>query len=208
MARGGALAAALAGSLLAVSGAGGSGAQTPRLGGTVIVSGGIEPACLNPLLERCGDFVFAYVEDVLEGAYEVGPDRVRPSLVSTVGVTKNPPFTLTYHIRPEARWSDGVPISARDFVFTHRAYRTHLAPDDWNRTYVSSVRALDAKTVKVVLRSRFAGWRYLFGIVLPWHALRGEDLATVWTDRIDDPRTGGRSRAAPSSSSGSSVGAR
>ena len=34
-------------------------------------------------------------------------------------VTKTPPFTLTYHIRPEARWSDGTPVSARDFVFTH-----------------------------------------------------------------------------------------
>ncbi len=47
------------------------------------------------------------------------------------------------------------------------------------------------ETVKVVLRSRRAGWQgALFGIILPSHALRGEDLTQVWTDRIDNPTTG------------------
>jgi peptide/nickel transport system substrate-binding protein len=55
---------------------------------------------------------------------------------------------------------------------------------------VRRIRALDAETVEVVLRSRFAGWRNLFSVVLPRHALAGEDLATVWRDRIDNPKTG------------------
>jgi peptide/nickel transport system substrate-binding protein len=54
------------------------------------------------------------------------------------------------------------------------------------------VRAVDAKTVRVVLRSRYAGWRSLFNTVLPSHALTGEDLGQIFTDGIDDPR-----RAAP-----------
>ena len=49
---------------------------------------------------------------------------------------------------------------------------------------------IDAKTVRVVLRSRFAGWRNLFPIVLPQHALAGQDLAEIWGDRIDNPKTG------------------
>jgi peptide/nickel transport system substrate-binding protein len=55
---------------------------------------------------------------------------------------------------------------------------------------VRSVRSVDPKTVRIVLRSRLAGWQGLFGGILPWHALRGEDLTKVWLDRIDDPRTG------------------
>jgi ABC-type transport system substrate-binding protein len=55
---------------------------------------------------------------------------------------------------------------------------------------VSSVRAVDAKTVRVALRSRIGGWRGLFTGILPAHALRGQDLAGLWRDRIDDPRTG------------------
>ena len=106
--------------------------------------------------------------------------------------TTTPPFTLTYHIRPEARWSDGVPVTARGLRLhapgDPRASRRddRCAPDE-----VRSVRAVDSKTVEVVLRSRFADWRELFGIVLPRHALEGEDLANVWTDRIDNPKTGG-----------------
>ncbi len=38
------------------------------------------------------------------------------------------PFTLTYHIRPEARWSDGVPVTASDFLFTHQKYATIETP--------------------------------------------------------------------------------
>ncbi len=53
-----------------------------------------------------------------------------------------------------------------------------------------SVGAVDAKTVRVVLRSRYSNWRSLFGNVLPAHALRGEDLTKIWSDRIDNPKTG------------------
>jgi peptide/nickel transport system substrate-binding protein len=194
----------LAVSLLAVSGAGGAPAQTPKRGGTVVfgtqgAQGGLrEPACLNALLARCfptGRVPFAaYIaETVLDGAFEARPDYSwRPRLVSRVEFTRKPPFTLTYHIRPEARWSDGVPVSARDFVFTHRMSVSHET-ELLDRTLVEQVRRIrvvDAKTVRVVLRSRFADWRALFGIVLPSHALTGEDFGRIWADRIENPKTG------------------
>ncbi len=187
-----ALAAALAVSLLAVSGAGGSGAQAPRRGGTLELIYGVEPPCLNLVVDPCQGLILP-VLDVLEGAYKTGPDfKRRPRLVSDVDFTTKPPFTLTYHIRPEARWSDGVPVTAGDFVFTYRA-RLRFPPqgdDNPYETRIRSVRAIDAKTLRVVLGSRFAFWRDLFDAVLPRHALKGQDLATIWTDRIDDPRTG------------------
>jgi peptide/nickel transport system substrate-binding protein len=132
---------------------------------------------------------------VLPGAFGVGPDlTLRPNLVSVVDVTRAPPFTLTYHIRPEARWSDGTPVSARDFVFTHETSRSAGVelPAGYAEALaqVVSVRELAALTVRVVLRSRYADWRRLFPYVLPQHALAGADFGTVWNERIDDPRTG------------------
>jgi peptide/nickel transport system substrate-binding protein len=195
VARGVALAAALALALLAVSGAGGAGAQTPKRGGTVAILPQIlaEPACLNLVVSPClADSPGAPVLSVLYGAFAVGPDlSLRPKLVSDVDFTTKPPFTLTYHIRPKAHWSDGVPITVRDFVFTHKAIRMYSPPglDAGHRSRVRSVRALDAKTARVVLRSRFGGWRGFFPFVLPEHALRGENLAEVWIDRIDNPKT-------------------
>ncbi len=189
-----ALTAALAAALLvAVPGAAGApDAETPRRGGTVVFGpAAFEPACLNPLV--CG---YAPVnQKVLTPAFAVAPDlTLKPMLVSGVDFTRQPPFTLTYHIRPEARWSDGVPVTARDFIFTHDAIRKLLPPDHPGATHhgtVQSIREIDAKTFRVVLRTRIAGWRGLFWTVLPWHALRGENLESVWRDRIVNPKTGG-----------------
>ncbi len=200
MARARALAAALAVALLvAVPSAGGSGTQTPKRGGTVVLTGvPREPACLNAFLPRCraaGGLAEWVMQTVLPGAFRIGPRlELRPNLVSSVDVTKTPPFTLTYHIRPEARWSDGKPVSARDFVFTHRtslaAGVEFYAVDADVRALIAGVRALDAKTVRVFLRSRFGGWRRLFPYVLPQHALARADFGSVWTDRIHDPANG------------------
>jgi peptide/nickel transport system substrate-binding protein len=188
-----ALAAAIAVSLLAVSGAGaGEAQQTPKRGGTLVFRLiGPEPGCLNVLLTSCGLGGPDWVEKVLQAPFEVGPDfTFEESLVSRVDYTRRRPFTLTYHIHPAARWSDGVPITAQDFIFTLRAIRRHGTPELRDlHAPVRSARAVDRKTVRVVLRPRFASWRALFGNILPSHALRGSDLTQVWSDRIDDPST-------------------
>jgi peptide/nickel transport system substrate-binding protein len=135
---------------------------------------------------------------VLEGAFEVGPDLVvRPNLVSHVEVVRRQPFTLEYHIRPEARWSDGVPVSARDFWFTQRTF-ANLAqpgdPDSLGRDIYRTVRrseVVDEKTYRIELREHLPTWRQaLYAVVLPRHVLLGKDLTKLWIDRIDDPRTG------------------
>jgi peptide/nickel transport system substrate-binding protein len=200
VARGVALLAAVAVSLLAVSGAGGADAQTPKRGGTVIFGPLPEPACLNPLLARClrpggPPTLLLLGEKVLEPAFVVSPDFTwRPRLVSGVTFTRKPPFTLTYRIQPRARWSDGVPVTARDFVFTLRtriAHKGELIEDERAAVeQVRSVSAVGAKTVRVVLRARHAGWRSLFGNILPRHALAGEKLGSIWTDGIVNPKTG------------------
>ena len=168
----------------------GAPAQTPKRGGAIVVGrpAFAEPACLNPL--TCTDMGDPALTQVLEGAFETGPDLVpRPNLVSDVTPGRNP-FSLTYHIRPEARWSDGVPVTARDFQFTHETLVVHY--DDPGRLYanVQSTRVLDAKTFRVVLRRRFAAWRYLYSMILPRHVLAGQDVTKVWRDQVDDPRTG------------------
>jgi len=194
-----ALAAAIAVSLLAVSGADGTNAQTPRTGGTLRFGDvAEEPVCLNVLVGRCygtGPMLAFLAEKVLERPFMAAPDFTwRPQLVSGVSFTKRPPFTLTYRIHPRATWSDGVPITSRDFVFTLRAqiaHKTMLPPFDRALVaQVRSVRAVDAKTVRVVLRSRDATWRELFGHILPRHALVDQKLANLWVDGIVDPRTG------------------
>jgi peptide/nickel transport system substrate-binding protein len=185
-----ALLAAIAVGLLAISGAGGAGAQTPKRGGTVVLGVGREEPCVNPVEARCG--VPRYLEKVLEPAFASAPDAtLRPQLVSGATYTKTPPFTVTFRIQADASWNDRVPVTARDFEFTHEAIVGHLPPESQGvHRLVRSVQRVDAKTVRVVLRSRTADWRTLFYRVMPWHALKGQDLEVIWSDGIDNPRTG------------------
>ncbi len=178
--------------------AAGTPVQTPRVGGTAHFGlGAIEPTCLNVLLARCVTLPAALfvAGAVLEPAFVVGADSTfRPGLVSEATFTRKAPFVFTFRIDPRARWSDGVPITARDFVFTLRtriARKAELYPEERELVeLVQSVSAVSAKTVRVVLRSRSAAWRALFGNVLPRHALAGENLDSTWIDGIVNPKTG------------------
>jgi peptide/nickel transport system substrate-binding protein len=187
------LAVALVAALVPVAGAGGAPEQAPKRGGTLVFGlPSPEPACLNVLDDRChtGTSLASIAGAVLESPFRFGRDLApQPRLVSSVSFTKRRPFVLTYRIRPEARWSDGVPVTAQDFVFTLQAVRKHATSDTLHDA-VRSARAIDPRTLRVVLRPRVAGWRDLFGFVLPAHALRGQDLTRIWSDRIDNPTTG------------------
>jgi peptide/nickel transport system substrate-binding protein len=192
------VARALAAALLAAAlAAGGAGAATPNRGGSVAVfAGRAEPACLNPF-GPCGLTHQFPLGLVLEGALTVGPDlRYRPNLVSRVDIVSRRPFTLVYRIRPEARWSDGVPVTSADFAFTYRVFRDHRLNNpggaDLRPLYrtIQRVEQPGAKTVRVVFRERLADWRLLFGTILPRHVLAGEGVTSVWRNRIDHPRTG------------------
>ena len=190
MARGLALAAAIAVGLLVVSGAGGAAAQTPKRGGTVVVSGGREPPCLNPVDVRCG-MSPNFLAKVLEPAFALAPDFTLRSHLASATYTKTRPFVVTFRIHPDAHWSDRVPVTARDFVFTHDAIVGHLPSESQGpHRLVRSARAFGAKTVRIVLRERTADWRTLFSRVLPEHALRSQDLEEIWSGRIENPRTG------------------
>ncbi len=111
-----ALLAVVVGAVATVTPAGGSTEQTPTRGGTASTSRvrrrRSKRASIRspvPIVRRSMPFL----SQVLEGAFETGPDLAqRPNLVSGFTVAKKP-FTLTYRIRPEARWSDGCPVTAR-----------------------------------------------------------------------------------------------
>jgi len=203
VARGLALAASIAASLLAVSGAGGaSGAplQTPKRGGTVVVGvpSTFEPVCFNAALAVCwagGNLGFLHILDglVLARPFEVAAGAaLRPDLVSHVTVRKEP-FTLTYHIREDARWSDGVPVTARDFALTYRFIRgSDVFPDHPFRD--ATATSVDARTFRLTFGRRLSATesRRLFPPVVPSHALRGEDLSSpdLWRETVVNPRTG------------------
>jgi len=180
------LLAAFVAAVLAV----GATAATPRRGGTIVFAAG-PISCLNPF-GSCDLHTAGVLSQTLEGAYEPGADgALRPYLVSGVTIGRDR-VTLTYHIRREARWNDGMPVSAADFGFTYRMYATHESEPGAREEYgrIRRFHKLGAKSFRIELGEPFAGWKDLFYEVLPRHALAGEDITKVWRDRVDNPKTG------------------
>ena len=78
---------------------------------------------------------------------------------------------LLYTIADEARWSDGEPVTARDFAATVAAHQDPLAPGR-DRAYdvIAGVDAIDARSARVALSRPYGPWQSLFARLVPAHA--------------------------------------
>jgi peptide/nickel transport system substrate-binding protein len=110
-------------------------------------------------------------------------DNLEPSLEMAAafptkanGLISEDGLTITIPINPKARWSDGEPVTADDFVFT---YEMVLDPANTVQTtwpyedYLESVTAQDDYTLVLKFSETFAPWSTtIFDFVLPEHVLR------------------------------------
>jgi len=119
---------------------------------------------------------------VLPSAFVVNPKlgtELNSNLLASVEVTSTSPLTVHYVIDPRAVWSDGVPVSAADFVYAWQSQRgtgvsVHGHPDQVASTLgyrdIASVTGSDGgKTVTVVFAKPFTDWRLLFHEMVPAH---------------------------------------
>ena len=179
-------------SLLATTAAVAGTSQTPRRGGTVVFGADQEPGTLNVFVVG-GDHLWASNAHypTMAGTYVVTPKGTyRNDLVSRVIFTRRP-FSVTYRIKPAAKWSDGRQLTANDYLFTYQT----IMNKQWNIIStigyedIGTARVVNAKTFRVTFKKVYAGWRDLFGEILPRHALQGEDFNNVWRNNINNPKT-------------------
>lgn len=97
------------------------------------------------------------------------------SLLEQAEVVGIDPFRVVYVIDPVAVWSDGVPITAADFVYNWRERVAASAglPDAGlvagYRDVASVVGSNGGRTVTVTFRQPFAEWEELFADLVPAH---------------------------------------
>jgi peptide/nickel transport system substrate-binding protein len=109
--------------------------------------------------------------------FRVHPDfsaRLDQTFMVAAELTGHDPQTITYRIRPEARWSDGVPITAHDFRYLWQHLNgTNPRTDAVTITGYERIEQVtgsaDGKTVTVVFKTPFAEWKGLFTNLLPAH---------------------------------------
>ena len=138
------------------------------------------PSSINPLTARTqADRDLAAL--VFSGLVALGADGgYRPDLASGWSVESSG-ARWTFTIRPDARWQDGVPVTADDVVFTVGILKdpTYTGPlgDSWREV---TATALDKHTVRFDLGTPIGGFLQATTIgLLPAHLLRGTRVASL-----------------------------
>jgi peptide/nickel transport system substrate-binding protein len=122
---------------------------------------------------------------VLPSAYVINPKlipQVNSDLLLSVEATSTSPLTIQYVINPKAVWSDGVAVSADDFIYAWMSQRgdgadVNGAPDQvasalGYRDVASVTGSHGGKTVTVVFARPFTDWRVMFDHMVPAHIAR------------------------------------
>ncbi len=158
----------------------GTGPSGPR---TFVIAQTSEPRTLDPLLasgptaEQIGSLVYSYLVRI-DSNGQLEPDLAARVPTSANGDVSPDGKTIFYHLRRGVRWQDGAPFTAADVVATFRAVmdRRNPVPTRLGFDQVADIRALDATTLRVRLRARFAPFlTYFFETenypILPAHLL-------------------------------------
>jgi peptide/nickel transport system substrate-binding protein len=174
-------------------------AANPKPRESIVTVGAEEfPSVLNMITPE-GNLVWTgmIVGPALARGYKLLPDfSYEPWIFARdCAVTTISPFTVNCAIRPEAQWSDNVPITADDFKFT---FDTIMNPKNnvVTRNGYDKIRefnVLGPAEFEMVFEEIFAPYRDLWAststLVLPKHVLEGRNFNSVWNTCICDPKT-------------------
>ncbi|MFK3922885.1 ABC transporter substrate-binding protein [Serratia liquefaciens] len=109
----------------------------------LVRANGYEPATLDPNLAE-SNVEFYIFNDLFEGLLRVGKNgEVIPAL-ATKWETKG--TVWTFHLRPEAKWSNGDPVTADDFVFSWRRLTDPKTASPYG-SYLASAYVLNAAEI-------------------------------------------------------------
>jgi len=181
---------ALAGALIAALAAGCSRAPAPAPGPAIRFTVAADPTTLDPLFahpdadnveSQLARLAFLPFLDVDARGREIPVLLARIPSVANGDLSRDG-TTIVYRLRA-ARWSDGVPVTAQDVVWTIHAILDPHNPvrsrEGWDR--IASATALDGRTVRVRLRAPWApavDTFFTYGaaqqFVLPAHLLARE----------------------------------
>jgi peptide/nickel transport system substrate-binding protein len=101
-----------------------------------------------------------------------GKPILNTDVVDKADQTSTSPQTLEYHINPKAVWSDGTPITYKDFAAqwqalngTNKAYK--IASSNGYEQVASVEKGASDQDVKVVFKTPYPDWKALFSPILP-----------------------------------------
>ncbi len=155
----------------------------PQYGGTVIMSTNAEPPHLNPLnnLLNTGLISGQLFPALLKYNLDMTP---KPWLASSWEISEDG-LTYTFYLDENAVWTDGVPITAEDVIFSfEEMIIKHHPSGQSNFSSLESIDAPDDKTVIFNLSENYTPFMvylsHMMAPIFPKHVYEG-------TDPLDNP---------------------
>lgn len=161
----------------------------PHRGGTVVIGALADIDNWNPYLtgSSFGDDLLSLLYPTLaveQPDYRAHPPSFRPGLATSWEFSPDR-LSLTFHLRPKARWSDGAPVTAEDVAYS---WKVQVSPElGWPsaeiKENITSVEAFDEHTVRFHFRHSYP-YQLMDvndGPIVPAHAWKSIPPAT-WED--------------------------
>lgn len=153
---------------------------TPVIGDAIVIGSIGDASNLIPMLagDSSSHQVAARLFDPLL-TYDKTESELEPRLAERWEVSDDG-LTITFYLRKDVRWHDGMPFTARDIEFGFNTIRDPDTLTAYAEDYlqVSSFTLLDDHTFRVAYEKPFApalaSWGNL--VVLPKHILEGQDI--------------------------------
>ncbi|WP_405777374.1 ABC transporter family substrate-binding protein [Streptomyces sp. NBC_00859] len=139
------------------------------------------------------DLAGAILPDLFD-ADAKGIGHPNPNFVASAKVTSTSPQVVTYKLNPKAKWSDGKPLSWKDFHAQWKALngrdKAYEAADTTGYDQISKVeQGADAHAVKITFSTPYADWQRLFDPLYPAGYIdTPKKFNTGWTQKA--PVTG------------------
>ena len=158
----------------------GTGGQSPRYGGTLVVALPGDPSPLNPAITPSG-ITHPVTGQIFDGLVRLyGADfHPRPDLARSWDISKDG-RTYTFHLQQGVRWHDGKPFSSADVKYTYENILLKLgARTRALKPVIRRIDTPDENTVVFGLAYRYPPFlKWLDednGAILPKHIYQGTD---------------------------------
>ncbi len=170
----------------------------PGYGGVAVVANDQYPTTLNPFAPGGDNFITTILAQAwMTGIWDIDAETLErvPEVVvelptvsnGGVVVADDGSMSVTYVIRDEAVWSDGVPISGDDLAFTVTAALAAEEATEFETPYTdAAIIAMEPvdRTFTMTLRRPTIRYETLFQWILPHHAIEGTTLPDDWVDEL------------------------
>ena len=176
-------------------------------GGTVTYASDQEPTGWNVNTANDNLAALNYMTIlVYPQAFDTTPEFevvMNKDLLTSAEQTSDDPQTIEDEINPDAVWSDGTPISGKDFIYNWKLQNGKVdadvgesdpeaaTPDDATIPDVASTTGYENiesvegedKSVTVTFETPYADWKGLFGNIMPEHILKDVE---GWNESLDE----------------------